>query len=272
MNRSINRIILCSLLTALAAVTVAAECTDAEHDTLKKMDAQWHKALDNRDKAAADKILASDFSIIFPVGAFDKNWTIGSWNGTPTGSTTKVVIDKHVIRCTAASATMTHRTEFTDPDGSVRYGRGVHFFEKRGGNWLIVSEASHAASEGDSLRYMEYSALNAFLRRDTEWFKKNLHEDYLSVASDGRVMNKETVLKNIKEEERTFESLDIQRIRVTITGDTASTVINYMAKGKDDSGKMVETRFMVTRGFAKHHGAWMVVSSHSSLVPPPQGN
>ena len=263
--KNIYRSITVLLITACAVVSIAAECSDSEKTALKNTDNAWHEAWLKRDKAAADKLLSSDYSIYFMANSLDKEWVTQDWDGTPRNLDFSIARDFYFINCSSNFASMTHRVEFTGPRGAF-YRRDVHTFEKKDGRWQVLSEANHNLSDGDWIRYKEVNGRNMFLKRNTEWFSKNLHEDYVSVDMNGVVRNKSEALEEIKESKITYDKLDITRMRVSVDGDTARTVINYRAAGKDADGKPFESNALISRTLVRRDGKWLVLSSHGSRL------
>src|SRR5690606_34546646 len=113
---------------------------------LEAFDRAWAKAGVTPDRSALTRIYADDFvsmpQMLGKAATIDN--TIAAAVGGPSGET---LYDRYMFGCTKNTATITHRNIIKDTgaDGNMEtfWTRSVHFLERNGGSWQVVSSTSH---------------------------------------------------------------------------------------------------------------------------------
>lgn len=272
MKNTIYRTILVTLISAFMAIGVAAQCTDAQKAELTKLTNDYEEAYENRDRAMVEATLSDNYNAFYDSGMVDKAWILENRFGPDDKAVEAVRLnDNFHITCSGDTAVLTHRNENTRKENGIEttnYFRSVHIFQKTGNKWKLIASAGNDLSEIDNLKYMEQGGLEAYRKRDVKWFEKNLHEDYLSIASDGKITRKPELLEQIKNDKTTYEVMRIWRVRVKMMGDAARLIVNMYEKGKSADGKPFERQMLTTRNLVKENGKWLAMSSHHTIVPP----
>lgn len=104
--------------------------------------------------------------------------------------------------------------------------------------------------------------------RDTAFLDKILADDFFAMNPQGRLLNKQRQLENLKRPDRTLKVLNPRDTQVHFYDDgkvailTEHVTVDGMDKGKPFGG---EYRFL--RVFAKQNGEWKVVLAQGSPVP-----
>jgi ketosteroid isomerase-like protein len=266
------------ILLFIAAVcgTAIAECSDADRQALKAFDAAWGIAGINGDKAALMAIYADDYvglpgmagksaTIDDTMAAFDRN------KANPNGAD-KVTYDHYIISCTPATATITHRNTVWTPIGSggkpeTFYSRSVHFLEKRGGKWQVVSNAGGVLDDYSVLWYLEQDWNDAVWKKDKAWFEANFAPDYTSISStSAKLMNKQEDIADAMDPKVTMELVETTNMNIRIDGNRAIVTGIFRTKGKADSGAF-DRRIRYTDVWIKRDGRWQAWSSQGTVIP-----
>jgi len=267
-----------TVILVIAASTVAfGQCSDADKRKLEAFDRAWSEAGRRGDQAFLQTVYADDYMNIAPAGNLTKAQAIENAvkaaelaKGNPQNAD-GIAHDYYVINCTPNTATITHRNVITSKvDGKEQkfHTRSVHFLEKRGGEWRVVSDAGGGPlNEGARLLYMEMEWADAGKRRDVAWMERNYADDYRWTSPDGTLNDRRTDIADAKNV--TFESMDLSDMQVTVSGDTAVVTGVNTIKGKykemDISGK-----YRFTDTFTKQNGEWKILASQSTRVCPPK--
>jgi len=104
--------------------------------------------------------------------------------------------------------------------------------------------------------------------RDMALLDKVLADDFSALNPQGRLLNKQQQLENLKRPDRTLKVLNPRETQVHFYGDgkvailTEHVTVDGMDKGKPFGG---EYRFL--RVFAKQNGEWKVVLAQGSPMP-----
>ncbi|MDH3530427.1 MAG: nuclear transport factor 2 family protein [Acidobacteriota bacterium] len=266
----IYRILAVMLVTAITALSVAADCSDAEKMALEKMDKAWGDVIQKRDRAALDGMLSADYSAFTLADASDKAAAMAIMDQpVPEPSSNVTISDHYIIRCSGNTAVMTHRIEFHNNEGGkgeVSYARSIHVFEKAGGKWKILSSTGHPMDEAGNLVYMTYSGLDAYKKKDYAWFEARMHDNAVSVDPTGRIMNRTAMLDEMKNSKATIEKLEIAQIGANVTGDSGRVIVTYDMKGKAADGTDISGKYRISRNFVRENGKWMMISSHATRM------
>lgn len=254
-----------------------AQCGDADKKALEAFDRAWGSAGETGDKAALMNIYADDY-VGFPA-MLNKTQTVENTmkgferDKANPAMADKVTHDLYMISCSPTTATITHRNVIWTPNGTggkpeTFWTRSVHFLEKRGGKWQVVSNAGHPMNDEMILGYMEQDWNNADLKRDKEWFNKNFAADYSSVSSDkGALMNKEEDIADTMKRVSSPDWNELSELDVRIDGRTAIvTGVNHV-KGKDEKGVAFDRRFRFTDTWIKRDGHWLAWATQGTRIP-----
>ncbi len=271
-----------SVLTTVAifiatAISINAQCSEADKNALKAFDAAWSIAGLNGDRAALMNIYADDY-VGFP-GMIGKAATIDNTMRTyernranPAGAD-KVTYDHYMIACTAASATVTHRNTVWTPTGEggkpeTFYSRSVHFFEKRNGKWQVVSNAGNDLDEYAIVWYLEQDWNNAILKRDRAWFEKNFADDFSSVSSTtAKLADKAAEIEDTVNDKGTLELVETTDMNIRIDRDMAVVTGIFRTKGKDEKGVAFDRRSRYTDTWIRRDGRWQAWATAGTIIP-----
>lgn len=263
-----------ALLSAVASTSAYAQCSEAEKTTLEAMDKAWGEAGVNGDTAYLNKIYATQYMSHNAGGTVDKATTIA--NSATNAARNKAdpqprgTSDYYVISCTPLTATITHRNVSAVPAGSSAvptYGRSIHFLERRGNSWQVVSSTGNSVNDQQSLVYLEQDWNAAVKRHDSDWVAAN----YVSFASDissrtGGIENRLQSIASAKNDKSVYESLDLSELNVRVEGDVGVVTGINRVKGKGADGKVFERRARFTDTFIKRDGRWMVWATQGTSI------
>ena len=265
-------------VAALLAVAVPssgyAQCTDTDKAALEALDKAWGEASQRGDRAFLENIYADNYMAVNPAGTLDKATTVANTvrdaernRANPQPVT---VPDRYVIACTPLTATITHRSTFTPPSGSMSapfYSRSIHFLEKRANRWQVVSSTGHPLNDQMQLVYMELDWNDAAKNHDGTWFERN----YAPFASDissrtGGIETKAQAVESAKTDKRTYDVLELSELNTRVEGDVGVvTGVNH-EKGKDAEGKPMDRRVRFTDTYIKRDGRWQVWATQGTTI------
>ncbi len=257
-----------AILILSAATFASGQCSDAERQKLEAWDKSVGDAGQRGDRAFLQTVYADDYRGLNPSGVMlTKVQVIDNAlrqyeesKANPQGAPT-FKYDHYDITCTPNSAVITHRTAvtFKGPDGKEEtdYSRSVHVLEKRGGNWVMVSNAGHPLNDGANLLYMERDLRDSAVRNDTKLFEQVALDDYISISPQGMVATKSQGLANAKNVK--FDSIDTDDVQVRVHGDMGLVTGRATVKGQM-SGQPVSGQYRYMRVYTKDSGRWRAVS------------
>jgi ketosteroid isomerase-like protein len=272
-----KRILPITLLILSASVYAAGQCSDADKQKLMAFDKAWGEAGVRGDKAFLQNVYADDYMNTTAAGAFNKARAIENAaaaadrrKANPQGAD-KTTPDYYIITCTPNTATITHRNvtkAMEEGKEQTFYSRSVHFLEKRGGEWRVVSDAGGGAlSDAQQLLYMEMEWADADQRGDAAWFERNLAEDYYGVSSrTGKLNTKADDVADIKNRKEVIESAVASDMQVHMEGNTGIVTGVYQMKGRDEKGQAFDRRIRYTDVYVKRDGRWLAVASQGTPI------
>lgn len=272
-----RRILPITLLILSATVYASGQCSEADQQKLMAFDKAWGEASLRGDKAFLQNVYADDYMNTSPAGTLNKARVIEnaeraaarrSADPQGAGSTTP---DYYIITCTPNSATITHRNVTTakvDGKEQTFYSRSIHFMEKRGGEWKVVSDAGGAPlDDAGQLLYMEMEWSDADQRGDAAWFERNLAEDYYGVSSlTGKLNTKADDVADIKNRKDVFDSAVASDMQVRVDGNVGVVTGIYHLKGRDAKGQPIDRRIRYTDVYVKKDGRWQAVASQGTPI------
>lgn len=265
-------------LVVLFGMTVYGQCSEADKRALEALDKKWGDISDKGDRAALDKIYADEFVNIGFLNTTGKKQAIdnavsqAAQANAESANQPKPVYDTYVISCTPNTATITHRVAVRSKTGEGQYknsySRAIHFLEKRGGEWKVVSSTGHPFEGAGHLVGKEIDGYKAYLRRDADWFDRNTADNYMGVGINGQSYNKTQMLEMMKNDKNKYETVKLSDVNVQMNGDMGIISGVYHIKGMDADGKPMEMRMRFTRTLAKDEddGRWKAVAGHASVV------
>jgi len=267
------------LFICAASAAGSAQCSDADKKALEAFDVSWSEAGQSGDKAALTNFYADDY-VGFPAmagktAAIEGTMKTFERNKANPQNADKVTSDHYMISCTPTTATITHRNTVWTPMGEggkpeTFYSRSVHFLEKRGGKWQVVSNAGNDLDDYAILRYMELDWNAAALKRDKSWFDKNYAADYTSISSGTATLtNKEEDIADIVKGAGGETWNELSDMNVRIDGDKAIvTGVNHV-KGKDAKGAAYDRKIRFTDTWIKRDSRWQVWATQGTRMPTP---
>ena len=271
-----NRIFFLTLTVLFTSVCVVGQCSEADQQKLIAFDKAWSEAGQRGDKVLLQNIYADDYMNTSTAGAITKTQAIenavraAERRGTNPQPTAQTTPDNYIIACTPNTATITHRNvtvNTVDGKEQISYSRSVHFLEKRGGEWRVVSDAGGPLNDAGQLLYMEMDWSDADKRRDTAWFERNFAEDYYSISSEtGKLNTKADDVADIKNRKEVFDSAVASDMRVRVEGNTGVVTGIYRLKGRDDKGQPFDRRIRYTDIYLKKDGRWQVIGSQGTPI------
>lgn len=272
-----KRILVSLILTLGAAGYGFGQCSSADKKALEAFDHAWGTATITGDRAALTSIYADDFAGLPAMqgkdAAIDNAVRAAERNKANPAEAEKTTYDHYLITCTANSATVTHRNTVWTPVGEggkpeTFYSRSVHFLERRGGKWQVVSNAGSGLDDSDVLWYLEQDYNDAIAKQDRSLFEKNYAADFSSISgSSGRLMNKPEDIADTVDSGAKLELAETTNMNIRIDGRTAIVTGVFRTKGTDAKGKALDTKIRYTDVWIKRDGRWQVWSSQGTPMP-----
>jgi ketosteroid isomerase-like protein len=254
-----------------------AQCSDADKSALESFDRAWGMAGEKGDRAALMAILADDYTG-FPAmqnktASIEATMKTFERNKANPGMADKISHDNYLITCTPVSATITHRNVITTKDGAggkeeTFWTRSIHFLEKRGGKWQVVSNAGHDMDDYMMLGYLEMDWSNADVKRDVKWFEDNFASDFSGISSrTGKLTSKSEEISDMKSDKSVTDSAVPSNLNIRIDGNSAVVTGVYLTKGRDEKGQAFDRKISYTDIFIKRDGRWLVWASQGTIIP-----
>ena len=149
----------------------------------------------------------------------------------------------------------------------------VHNLDTRATRLLRIELKADPAPAGDAeaeiRRLEEVEWARAVGAKDRAWFERHLADDVLfATGRTGRVTSKAEEIADILDPRNGAGVDRVDDLKVRTFGGTAVATFKLTAKGTDATGPYDRTA-RYTEVWSHRDGRWQLVSSHSSLVPPP---
>jgi len=252
------------------------QCSDADKKALEAFDRAWGTAGETGDKAALMNIYADDYTGL--PGMQNKAATIETTmkafeDNKKNPHPDKVTHEHYYISCTPTTATITHRNTIWTADGTggkpeTFYTKSIHFLEKRGGKWQVVSNAGgNSLDDYGVLWYLEQDWNDAGVKRDKDWFEKNYASDFTSVSSrTGKLMNRAEDIADTVNDKGTPELNETTDMNIRIDGNTAIVTGIFRNKGKDDKGVAYDRKIRFTDTWVRRDGRWQAWATAGSEI------
>jgi len=128
-----------------------------------------------------------------------------------------------------------------------------------------VHAQQSSSKAADQLRRLEDGWTTALVKRDSAYFRRNLHPDY--VYSDERgVFNKEQVIAEQISGTDSVTSAENQQMRVHVHGSAAAVTGILIVRGRGTNGPF-EHRYRYTDSFVREGGRWLMYASQDYEIP-----
>ncbi len=262
-----------TLALHLGSTPLLAQCSPADKSALEAFDRAWGDATVKGDRAAVTNFVADNYMGINVFGTVDKptllatnerNAALNAVSAAPAATA-----DRYVISCTPLTATISHRNTFVDATTKLpSYSRSLHFLEKRGGKWQVVSSTGHALTDGQQLLYIEQDWNDAAMRHDADWIEKTYAPFASEISSrTGAIENRAQAVASAKSDKRVYDALELSELTARVEGDVGVvTGVNH-ERGKDADGKAFDRRVRFTDTFIKRDGRWQVWATQGTPIP-----
>lgn len=251
-----------------------AACSAADQAALEKFDRDWSESGRKADEAALRKVFAEDFVDLTPGARSDRDFAIAGMVRTAAElkKSGKPEPDLHhdfyEVHCTANSALITHRNWGVEGEGEKAHTwntRSIHHLEKRNGQWVVVSNATHPVADEMRVGWLDLEWNKAELANDRGWFERTLADDFIGVTSRNGAL---------EDKEETIAGLGKNKVAVAVTtdmetkvdGDHAIVTGIYHTTGTDEAGKPFDRRLRYIDTFAKRDGRWQILSSQGTPI------
>ena len=275
-----KRILAVILFTMTATTFAFGQCSDADKLKLEAWDKAVGDASQRGDRAFLQTAYTDDFRGLSPSGAMlTKAQTIENAlrqaernKANPQAASTNNY-DYYDITCNANTAVISHRVATTTrrPDGKeqTQYSRSIHFLEKRGGNWAMVSSTGHALDDAAQLLYLQREWNAASKNKDAAWFERNFAADATFVSYvTGGIHTKAEMIANFKNSKIAFDALEPSDVSVRVEGDTAVVTGILRLRGRDETGQPLDHRFRFMDAYVKRDGRWQVLAAQGTMIAP----
>nr|ART35737.1 B65 [uncultured bacterium] len=263
----------------LATTTIAfGQCSDADKKKLEAFDRAWGEAGQRGDSAFLANVFADNYVGLSPAGMLNKAQAIAAAvkqaeiDRARPQDVAKVGHDYYMISCTPVSATITHRNVITGSNAGrewTEYTRSVHFLERTGDHWMVVSNAGQPLNDEGILLYMEQEWNDAAKGNDVAWFERNYASDATDINSrSGAVHSKAEEIASLRTNKDVLNSLELSDLNVRIEGNAAIVTGVNRVKGQDAKGQAFDRKTSFTDTYIKRDGRWQVWATQGTLVTP----
>jgi ketosteroid isomerase-like protein len=270
-----KRVLGVSLLIIATATITFGQCTDADKKKLEAFDRAWGEAGQRADQPFLQNVYAEDYMNMSPTGALTKAQAIenavkAAEQNKANPNPDRISHDYYIITCNPNTATITHRNVITakvDDKDQNFYTRSVHFLEKRGNDWKVVSDAGGPLNDAGQLLYMEREWNDASKNKDVAWFERNYAVDATDISGrTGTLHSKLEEIASMKTDKTVLDSLELSDLNVRVEGNTAMvTGVNHV-RGRDDKGQAIDRKTRFTDVFVKRDGRWQVLATQGTDI------
>lgn len=262
-----------AIVSQMASRPLEAQCSPADKAALEALDRAWSDASDSGDRARISAFVSDHYAGINVTGLVDRQTMFANAerdaarakaNPTPRPTT-----DRYVISCTPLTATISHRNSFVNATTKApAYSRSLHFLEKQGNTWKVVSNASHALTDQQQLAYLEQEWNDATMRHDAEWTERNYASFATEISSrTGALEDKAQSIASTRADKAVYEAIDLSELTGRVEGDVAVLTGVNRVRGKDAQGKAFDRRVRFTDTFIKRDGRWLVWATQGTPIP-----
>ncbi|MBA3767913.1 MAG: nuclear transport factor 2 family protein [Acidobacteria bacterium] len=273
-----KRILVMILFIMTTATFASGQCSDADRQKLEAWDKALAEAGRTGDRAFLQTAYADDFRALNPSGEMlTTTQTIenavrnAERNKANPRAAPSNKYDFYDITCNQNTATISHRTATTTRQSGgkeqTNYSRSLHFLEKRGGNWVMVSSTGHALAEGAQLIYMQREWNEAEKNKDWAWFERNFADDFTFVSyGTGARQTKAEAIAGFKSSKTVYNSIEFSDLNSLVEGDMALVTGVLHLKGRDEKGQPLDHNFRFSDTAVKRDGRWQLLSSQGTRI------
>lgn len=263
------------LLTLCASTAALGQCSASDSQKLEAFDRAWGEAGQRGDQAFLQNVYADEYMNPSTAGTLTKTQAIenavkAAQQNKSNPNPDRVSHDYYIITCTPTSATITHRNVITskvDGKDQTFYTRSVHFLEKRGNDWKVVSDAGGPLTVGGQLLYIEHEWNDASKNKDVAWFERNYADNATDISSrTGALHSKAEEIASMKTDKTVLDSLELSDLNVRVEGDTAVVTGVNRVRGRDDKGQSFDRKTRFTDVFVKRDGRWQVLATQGTVI------
>jgi len=265
-----------ALLLVISTTGALGQCSETDRKALEAFDHGWTEANARGDRVYLENVYADDYTRTSFTGPANKNEIIeaavksAARDKANPQNAAKVTADHFIIACTASTATITHRSVVTTMENGRQqtfYSRGVHFLEKRGGRWQVVSLANHPLDDSTNLLLIDEEWNEAGRTRDASWFERNLTDDFTFVnAQNGALQTKADWLAGIKNSTLNLDSIESSELKTRVESDLGLLTGVVHVKGHDGQGQSINYNLRFTMTFVKRDGRWLASAAHVTRI------
>jgi ketosteroid isomerase-like protein len=264
------------LFLLVPATPAFGQCSDADQKVLETFDREWTAANARGDRAYLEHIYADDYMRTSLSGPRNKAEIIeatlkaAARDKANPQDAAKVSSDHFIITCTQNTATITHRSVVTTMSAGreqTAYLRGVHFLEKRGGRWQVVSITNHPLEDSMQLLFMESEWTEANRSRDVAWFEHNFADDFTFVSPrTGALQPKAEWIASLQNSKTSLDSVESSDLKVRVEGNMGIVTGVVLVKGRTERGQPIDDSLRFTSTYTKRDGRWLVLAAQATRI------
>ena len=136
----------------------------------------------------------------------------------------------------------------------------------------FVAHAQAPAANNDKAAQELIEFRNRYIEaeenRDTAFLDKILSDDFFAMNPQGKLLNKQQQLENLKRPDRTLKVLNPRETQVRFYGDGKVAILTeHVTVDGTDKGRPFGGEYRFLRVFAKQNGEWKVVLAQGSPMP-----
>jgi ketosteroid isomerase-like protein len=136
----------------------------------------------------------------------------------------------------------------------------------------LVAHGQMASAKGDKAVQEVVDFRNRYIEaeenRDMAFLDKILADDFFALNPQGKLLNKEQQLENLKRPDRTLKVLNPRETKVQFYGDGKVAILTeHVTVDGTDRGRPFGGEYRFLRVFAKQNGEWKVVLAQGSPMP-----
>jgi ketosteroid isomerase-like protein len=136
----------------------------------------------------------------------------------------------------------------------------------------FVAHAQAPAANNDKAAQELIEFRNRYIEaeenRDTAFLDKILADDFFAMNPQGKLLNKQQQLENLKRPDRTLKVLNPRETQVHFYGDGKVAILTeHVTVDGTDKGRPFGGEYRFLRVFAKQNGEWKVVLAQGSPMP-----
>ena len=265
-----------ALLLVISTTIALGQCSETDRKALEAFDHGWTEANARGDRVYLESVYADDYTRTSFTGPANKNEIIeaavksAARDKANPQNAAKVTADHFIIACTPGTATITHRSVVTTTENGREqtfYSRGVHFLEKRGGRWQVVSLANHPLDDSTNLLLIDEEWNEAGAKKDAGWFESNLTNDFTWVnAQTGALQTRDDWITAVKNSTSTLDTVESSELKTRVEGDLGLLMGVVHVKGRDARSQPINYNLRFTMTFVKRDGRWLAAAAHATRI------